>query len=302
MRPRHALAAVLAASLVLAGCGGGDDKKTDQAGAKKKSTTTSAAAGTSEVTDADGSAVTTGPGATTKKPGGASGPTPTTARSGAPTGGPGEADVVAVAPGTYKYTSTGTSSAKGTANGAPINTSKKVDKAWDATFQKPLGRSQRATFVGQGPFREQVLEYSATSVDIALLKLNDGSNPTTFTPNPLARFVTIPAAIDASWSWTMKSQPNPQNGRVTTRKGNFRVARNDVLMVDGQAVPVVVITGTMTSDQPIVRTHQFTTYYSESLKLVIREREITDAEVKGENTNIQVHTDQTMSIVKLAPA
>ncbi|HVE93299.1 MAG TPA: hypothetical protein VNB24_00155 [Acidimicrobiales bacterium] len=301
MTARRTLAACLASALLLAGCGGGDDKKTDQAGGDVRGSTTTSADETSEVAEGEGSTLTTAPGATTKKPPGASGP-PTTAKGGGPTGSPSEPDVVAVSPGTYKFTSTGTSSAKGTANGAPINSSKKVDRAWEVTYQKPSGNQQRATSSGQGPFLERILSHGAGAADVTLLKLNDGSNPTTFTPEPPARFVPVPAAIDATWSWTMKSKPHPQNGKVTTRKGNFRVARNDVLMIDGQAVPVVVITGTMTSDQPLVRTYQFTTYYSESLKLVVREREITDADVQGDNTKIHVHTDQTMSIVKLTPA
>lgn len=297
MSPRRAVALTLAVALGLTACGGSDKD------AKKKPSvaSTSTSALTPGSTLAEGAASsTTRPGSTpTTKKKAASATATTSNKSVAPAGEP---DVVAVAPGIYKYTVKGSARANGTANGAPLDSTKPIDKSYDARFLPPEGRTQKATYSAGSFYLEQALRYGDATADITYLRINSGGNPVVFTPNPPARFVPMPGTVGSTWSWTMRSQPD-QSGRVTTRKGDFRVERTEAVTIGGVGVPVLVITGNVTMDLPIQRTYKYTTYYSETYKLILREREVSDADVEsGDKTKIHIHSDQMTTLLSLNPS
>jgi hypothetical protein len=266
---RRLLVVTMAAVLLLGACGG-NDKKSSNASASKGSTSTTAIGADSSTTAApSGGSGGTGAGsATTKKSGGSS-----SGSGGSPTPGPQPSTAAgqkATAPGTYKNTVTGTRTI-GSAQTVNATSTLKVD-ALQGTDQHSVTTSS------DGGSSEQVLRYLADGVYLVSLKTTTSGITKEFKLDPPGLSFPQPATVGKTWSWTATST----DGKSTV-KSDFKVARNEAVMVGTENVPAVVIEATVTLTGDITATSHRTIWVSEAYRMIVRSDDKTQGSYSGFN-------------------
>ncbi|MGH9179604.1 MAG: hypothetical protein ACRD0N_13745 [Acidimicrobiales bacterium] len=258
MRMRAALAGLLAALVVGAGCGDGPDDESSRASEDTTTTTTTSAA-----------AIPT----TTAQPAGSSTSSTATPRSTVAqattttTAAAGSAQASGAAtfprPGTYRYTSTGTFTASiglpQTRNGEATLT---VDPA--------NGTDQHSVKAAPGRSTDQVLRLDGGNVHLVSLRLTESGFTKEFRPQPPGLALPAGAAPGRTWSW----QASSTDGQ-TQVSSSFRAVRTETVTVGTAQVEALVVEVALSTAGDIALTSTQTMWAVPRLGLIVRQDDAT---------------------------
>ena len=282
--------AVLMTAVVLAACGGSKDNR---ASTTKKVTTTTGAEGAtanSAAGPASGSQSTAAGGlrnsgqpGTTAKP---SGTPSANNNSASPPASP--SGLKPTAPGTYKFTVTGTRR-----GGTPPTTQTINDQA-DATVDPPTGADQHSKQVDNNnpqANQDQTLRYLADGIYLVDLKLGGVIE---FKPSQPVLEYPEPATIGKAWSWEITSTDG-----ATTVHTDLKVLRNENQMVGSESVATTVLDVTITTRGQFTSTTHETVWVSEKYRIIVRTDGVSDV---TQPVFVAGHAETSTKLVSTKPS
>lgn len=211
---------------------------------------------------ATGSGTGTG-GATGTDPGSTTGGTTTTAPQGA--GKP--APAKATAPGTYAYDSKGT---------VTVGTPRQVEGTQTLVVDRPSGATQHTVQSSDQGRQEQDVLVRDGGTYLTRLTLTNPAFDKTFAPDPAVLLVPDPATVGRAWTWSARST----DGKTTVTARNS-VVRTETLTIGGQRVPTSVVRTLLQIRGDVVFDGTTDTWYSEALRLPVKDRSQGEGTVSG---------------------
>lgn len=288
MRRRPGLVAGTAALLVLTACGGGNQSDAVRGSAPAatiEATTSTVAGGPSPSTTASRGGATS----TTTAAAGSKATTTTTAVR--PAAGPGA--VRPVAPGTYRYDTSGATTFAGTTRPFPAVTTLVVDP--------PSGTTQHSTrnlrdAAGEGPVTELTLDYRAGGVYLVALGVTvtvggvpQGQELRPPTPVPLVATGARPGAHSEA------ELPGTNGARLAVD-----VVRDEQVPVAGKTVDTLLVKVVVTlAPGDVTGRQELDANVDPASGLWLKERSVLDASALG--GLFTLHSDYTATLQRLTP-
>ena len=256
----HRTLPVLAAAVLLAGCGGSSTPSTAQPAGDAASAAASTAASASAAPVPGGSAAANTSGAartTTGTTSGGTSGTTTGATGGTTSGaGTGSARSAYTAPGTYTYDTSGTVTA-----GAPRDASGTATLTVDA----PAGGSQHSLLGNDQGRTEQTVTNRSGGTYLTKLVITNPAFDKTFEPTD-ALLMPEPATVGRTWSWKVTSTDGKTTASVTAR-----IARNETLTIGGASTPTTVVESTLQLTGDITYTAHTQTWFDPAHRLPVKD-------------------------------
>lgn len=268
-RRRSWLAVVTVLLVLLAGCGGDGDSDGERSSDPTKPATTSSTIPGGDAPLAAAPSTTTappagGPGSTKAGSTSATPPSTTTTRpAGAKAAAPTPANA-ATTPGRYRYASTGTFSAGGSAEQRRSGES-------ILTVDLPAGADQHSLRQGDNRSSEQILRFQPDGIYLVMLKVTDQGLTKEFRPAQPVLTFPYAAPVGRTWSWRMTST----DGK-TTVETSFRIERTEAVAVGPESVAAVVVQADVVTSGDLTSRGTQTLWVAESRRLVVREQSATN--------------------------
>ena len=259
MRVRAALAGLLAALVVGAGCGGGSDDESTRASEDRTTTTASSLAAGSTTTAQAAGASTSSTAAPRSTVAPASTTTTTTA------GGSAQASGAATfpRPGTYRYTSTGTFTAS-------IGLPQARNGEATLTVDPANGTDQHSVKAAPGRSTDQVLRLDGGNVYLVSLRLTESGFTKEFRPEPPGLALPAGAGPGRTWSW----QATSTDGQ-TQVSSSFRAVRTETVTVGTAQVEALVVEVTLSTTGDVMLTSTQTMWTVPRRGLIVRQDDAT---------------------------
>lgn len=252
-------AVILVGAVLLASCGDDDDGGRAGVDAGAGSSTTSSSTAAPEETSSSTPSTVAGssPSAPSRTSSTTAGTTTTTGR-GAPAPG-----LTFTAPGTYRYTTTGsfTTALTGT---QPRN--------GEATLvvDPPSGTDQHSVRRAFGRVTDQVLRLEAGGAYLVSLRLTDSGIDKEVRPSPPGLALPADAAPGRTWSWQATSTDG-----ATEVQSTFRAVRTEPVAVGGQQVPALVVEVTLSLTGDVTVTSTQTLWVAVDKRMIVRQDDNT---------------------------
>jgi hypothetical protein len=306
---RHQVMGLALWALVIAGAGvGAASAKTDGGRARSVETITKQVAANADAADVSTAPsttaldpstttpTTTGLQATTSKP---TKPATSSGGGGATTGGtnpttaPSPPTTLRVAtqqlqptPGSYPVAITGTATLNGSPQDVPSSGTLVIDQQSDTD-------QHQGTPSGPADV-DLVLRYSQTRADLVSLKLQASAITKTFQPTAGSPYLRFDGPVGASWSWKADSTDSKTHIAFAAS-----ITREDVAMIGGQPVPVVVVDATLTISGDVTGTARLTTWVAKAERLPVIQRQVINASASMYGMTAKLVSDTTATMTRL---